>query len=202
MAISLSKGQKISLAKETAGLTAVRMGLGWDAAKKPGFFKSLLGGVLGSGATMEIDLDASCILFDKDRTLLDTVWFRQLNSLDGSIRHTGDNRTGAGDGDDETIIVNLKNLSTNIIYLVFTVNSFLGQNFNRVEHAVCRLLDDSTGDEIVRFDLAEKGDHTGVVMAILSRQQGGWTLKASGTVANGRTVHDLIGPAIAAINTI
>ncbi|HNJ40982.1 MAG TPA: TerD family protein, partial [Acidobacteriota bacterium] len=91
MSVSLQKGQKISLAKEAgATLTRVIMGLGWDAKKKGGFF--------GFGAkTQEIDLDASCLLFDQNKQVVDVVWFRQLRSRDGSIQHTGDNRTGQGE---------------------------------------------------------------------------------------------------------
>src|SRR5688572_33469162 len=99
MGVNLSKGQRISLDKEAGTtLTQVVMGLGWDAMKKKGFFGS---------SSQSIDLDASCLMFDEGKQLLDTVWFRQLKSNDGSIQHTGDNRTGAGEGDDEQIKVDL-----------------------------------------------------------------------------------------------
>jgi tellurium resistance protein TerZ len=125
MSISLQKGQKISLAKEGGGaLTTVVMGLGWDVMEKKGF--------LGfGGGKQEIDLDASCLLFDERGALLDTVWFRQLRSRDGSIQHSGDNRTGEGGGDDEQIIVNLGAVPANVKSLVFTVNSFTGRVFRR-----------------------------------------------------------------------
>ena len=124
MAITLEKRQTISLEK-TAGSTLrnVRLGLGWDAAKPSGFFGKLLG-----GGGEEIDLDASCIVADAARNPLDLVWFRQLKSKCGNILHTGDNRTGHGDGDDESIIVNLAGLSPDVNALVFTVNSFTGQS--------------------------------------------------------------------------
>ncbi len=101
MTVNLQKGQKISLSKEGGGaLTRVTMGLGWDAIKSKGF--------LGFGAKTEsVDLDASVVMFDESNRPVDTVWFRQLKSKDGSIVHTGDNRTGAGDGDDEQINVDL-----------------------------------------------------------------------------------------------
>mgnify|MGYP000353783366 CR=1 FL=1 len=104
MAVSLQKGQKISLSKEAGGeLTQVKLGLGWDVAqgpqdKKGGFLGKLFGG--GSGGD-SIDLDASCIMFDANKQAVDAIWFSQLKSKDGSIVHTGDNRTGDGDGDDE-----------------------------------------------------------------------------------------------------
>ena len=90
MSVSLSKGQSVSLVKSGGGgLTQVRMGLGWDAIKKRGLFGS---------RRQEIDLDASALLFDASGALVDQVWFQQLTSKDGSVQHTGDNRTGAGDG--------------------------------------------------------------------------------------------------------
>jgi tellurium resistance protein TerZ len=190
MAISLSKGQTISLEKQAPGLTKVRMGLGWDAAKPKGLLSSMFGGGGGS-----VDLDASCLLFDAQARVVDKVWFRQLRSQDGSVRHSGDNRTGEGDGDDETIAVDLAGLPANVKSLVFTVNSFLGQTFDKVDNASCRLVDEMTGKEIARFDLAEKGTHIGVVMAVLSRATGSWSMKAIGETADGRTVDDLVGRA-------
>jgi len=97
MTISLQKGQKVSLAKRGGGsLSVVRMGLGWDAVKKRGLFGS---------KTQSIDLDASALLFDGAGTLVDAVWFRQLQSQEGAVQHTGDNLTGAGEGDDESVVV-------------------------------------------------------------------------------------------------
>ncbi|MGP9820133.1 TerD family protein [Salinarimonas sp. NSM] len=195
MAISLSKGQTISLAKESAGLSKVRMGLGWDPVKKKGGF---LSGLLGGGGG-DIDLDASCLMFDGSRQLVDIVWFRQLKSGDGAIVHSGDNLTGEGDGDDETIGVDLARLPAAVQTLVFTVNSFRGQTFNEVENAFCRLVDERAGKEIARYTLTEQGAHTGVVMAVVSRASGEWTMKAIGAPANGRTAQDLAGAASAHI---
>ena len=144
MSISLQKGQKISLAKEGGGaLTTVVMGLGWDVMQKKGMFGF-------GGGKQEIDLDASCLLFDERGALLDTVWFKQLRSHDGSIQHSGDNRTGEGGGDDEQIIVNLGSVPANVKSLVFTVNSFTGQGFLQVKNAFCRMIDKVTGKDIAR----------------------------------------------------
>lgn len=186
MAVSLGKGQKIDLTKQAPGLSRVRMGLGWDPVKKGGLFGKLLG---GGGAA--IDLDASCLMYDDARQLVETVWFRQLNSADGSVTHSGDNRTGEGDGDDETISVDLGRLPTRVTALVFIVNSFRGQTFNEVENAACRLLDEKSGTEIARFDLKEKGAHTGVVMAVLSRDGETWSMRAVGKPAGGRTAEEM-----------
>lgn len=195
MAISLTKGQRVDLSKAAPGLGRVRMGLGWDAAKKKGgLFSSLIGGDPES-----IDLDASCIMFDKNGQAIDTVWFRQLTSRDGAIRHSGDNRTGDGSGDDETIIADLEKIPAQVTALVFTVNSFRGQTFDEVDNAFCRLVDERNGAEIASFKLADKGQHTGVIMAVVSRQNGSWAMTASGAKANGRTVQDLVSIAAQAI---
>lgn len=191
MPVNLVKGQKISLEKEAGGvLTTVRMGLGWDVARP--------GGVLGrffGGEPEAIDLDASCGLFDERRGLVDMVWFQQLGSRDGSVRHTGDNLTGAGDGDDESIIVDLPRVPHAVKSLVFTVNSYRGQRFDTVANAFCRLLDHRTGREIARYDLTAQGGHTAMVMAKLYRHGGEWKMHAIGDAAAGRTFPELI-PAI------
>ncbi|MCA8090885.1 TerD family protein [Burkholderia anthina] len=195
MALTLSKNQSISLEKAAGrGLTSISLGLGWDPVKSGGFFSKMLG-----GGSSEIDLDASCILLGGDMKSVDLVWFRQLESKDGSIEHSGDNLTGDGDGDDETIHVDLQRLPGTIQHLVFTVNSFRGQTFDQVENAYCRILDESKNQELVRFNLAEKGRHTGVVMASLTRGSAGWEFKAIGQSTNGRTADDLVNLAIQAV---
>lgn len=188
--VNLQKGQSVRLEKTGGGtLSKATMGIGWDVRQAKGFGK-FFGG--GGG---EIDLDASCLLFDANRQLVDSVWFRQLKSNDGSIVHTGDNRTGAGDGDDEQIIVDLAALPPSVSSLVFTVNSFQGDTFDRIENAYCRLVDATTGAEMARFDLTGSGSHTGQVMAKLTRGAGGWDMKAIGERTTGRTFHDMM-PAI------
>jgi len=186
MAISLQKGQKISLSKEGGGtLTKVVMGLGWDAVKKKGF--------LGfGGSSTEIDLDASCLLFNEQKQLVDVVWFRQLKSNDGSIQHTGDNRTGAGDGDDEQIIVDLSRVPTQVHALVFTVNSFTGQTFAQVENAYCRIVDGVKNAEIARYQLTVQGGHTAQIMAKVYRHNGEWKMHAIGENGAGRTFEQLL----------
>lgn len=193
MALTLSKNQSISLEKTAgAGLTRICLGLGWDPVKA-GFLGKLLGG--GDA----IDLDASCIVFDSNLQSTDLVWFRQLKSKDGAIQHSGDNRTGDGDGDDESISVDLARLPARVKYLVFTVNSFTGQNFEKVENAYCRILNEANGQELARFNLSEKGQHTGIVMASLARESHGWEFKAIGKITRGRTADDLVNLAIQAV---
>jgi tellurium resistance protein TerZ len=186
MSVNLTKGQKISLDKEAGGtLTRVVMGLGWDAVKTKGF--------LGFGSKgADIDLDASCVLFDEANKPLDVVWFRQLKSRDGSVAHSGDNRTGAGDGDDEQISVNLAQVPPNVKAIVFTVNSFTGQSFAQVENAYCRLLNADGGKEVARFNLSVQGQHNAQLMAKLYRHNGEWKMHAIGENGAGRTFDELL----------
>jgi len=191
MSVSLSKGQKVSLAKRDGGtLTRVRMGLGWDAMKKKGF--------LGGMKSQSIDLDASALLFDSAGSLVDQVWFQQLRSKDGAVQHTGDNRTGAGDGDDESIRVDLSALPSKVSTIVFTVNSFTGQDFSQIENAFCRLIDESNEGEVARYDLSGSGRHNAQIMAKVSRDGAGWSMTALGVPATGRTIRDLL-PAMAGV---
>jgi len=186
MSVNLQKGQKISLAKENGGaLSVVVMGLGWDVAEKKGFFGF-------GGGSQSIDLDASCLMFDENRNLLDTVWFCDLESQDGSIEHTGDNLTGDGDGDDEQIIVKLDKVPANVKSLVFTVNSFRGQTFDQVKNAFCRIVDQATNKEIARYNLSAQGNHSAQIMAKLYRHNGEWKMHAIGENGNGKTFEDLM----------
>lgn len=188
MSVSLSKGQTVSLKKDNGGtLTQVRMGLGWDAVKKKGLFGGL--------KSQSIDLDASAVLYDVHGKVLDQVWFRQLKSKDGAVIHSGDNLTGDGDGDDESITVFLDRLPANVGTIVFLVNSFTGQNFSQIENAFCRLVDETNGQEIARYGLTGSGNHTAQVMAKIGRDGSGWCMTAIGAIANGRTFSDLL-PAI------
>ncbi len=170
-------------------MRAVRMGLGWDAAAKKGLF--------GRMRAQTIDLDASALLFDATGRLVDQVWFQELVSRDGSVQHTGDNLTGEGEGDDESIRVDLGSVPPDVTALVFTVNSFTGQDFSQIENAFCRLIDESTGTEIARYDLSGSGTHTAQIMAKVARDGSGWSMTAIGVPATGRTFHDLL-PTIAA----
>lgn len=163
MTVSLAKGQQTSLVKPGGGsLTTVRMGLGWDPAKKKGLFGRL--------KTQSIDLDASALLFDGGRNLVDAVWFNQLTSKDGAVRHTEDNLTGSSEGDDESIIVDLTRLPRQVTQIVFAVNSFTGQDFSQIENAFCRLIDQTTEVELARYDLSGSGQHNAQIMASDARR--------------------------------
>lgn len=193
MAINLQKGQRISLEKEAGrSLSLVVMGLGW------GMKQVQSRGFLGFGAgerQMAVDLDASCLLFDASGNLVDTVWFRQLKSRCGSIRHSGDDRSGGGESgtENERITIDLNQIPATVQALIFTVNSFSGEDFTGIPNAFCRLVDETNDGEIARFDLSlEGGQHTGLIMTKLYRHNNEWKMQAIGEQADGRTFHDLL----------
>jgi tellurium resistance protein TerZ len=184
VAISLSKGQRVSLEKETGKtLNNIVMGLGWDVREKKGFF--------GFGGGGSIDLDASVGIFDSSGKLVDQVWYRQLKSKDGSILHTGDNVTGAGDGDDEQIRVSLSQVPGNIQTMVFVVSSFSNDTFDEIENAYCRMVDSQNNEEILRYALSGQGTHTAQIMVSVYRKGSGWSVRAIGEKCNGRSITDL-----------
>lgn len=193
MAINLQKGQRISLEKEAGrSLSRVVMGLGW------GMKQVQSRGFLGFGAgerQMAVDLDASCLLFDASGNLVDTVWFRQLKSRCGSIRHSGDDRSGGGESgtENERIAIDLNQVPATVQALIFTVNSFSGEDFTGIPNAFCRLVDETNDGEIARFELSlEGGQHTGLIMTKLYRHNNEWKMQAIGEQADGRTFHDLL----------
>ncbi|WP_184924437.1 TerD family protein [Kitasatospora gansuensis] len=179
--ISLTKGGSVSLEKNGKPfLAAVRMGLGWEPAA---------GG-------RSVDLDASCIAFDAQRNKIETAWFMKLSIFNGAIAHSGDNLTGEGAGDDESITVHLEGLPPEVCGLVFVVNSFSGQKFTAVKNAYCRLLDAGSGQELVRFDLTSSEPQTGVVMCKLVRQYSGeWVMTAIGEYVSAKTARAMVKPA-------
>ncbi|WP_433888709.1 TerD family protein [Streptomyces sp. CA-111067] len=183
--VNLRKNETVSLVK--AGkplLTSVRMGLGWEPA---------FGG-------RDIDLDASVIAYGPQRNQIAICYFGKLSILNGAVQHSGDNLTGAGSGDDETITVHLGGIPPEVTALLFTVNSYSGQKFNKVAKAHCRLLDAGSGEELVRFDLTNGEARTGVLMAKLVRQYSGeWEMTALGQFVDGRTAKSLSRPGAAAL---
>jgi tellurium resistance protein TerZ len=188
MAINLNKGQTIDLRKpDGGGLTRVRMGLGWDA--KTVTKKTLFGGT--KTVTKSIDLDASALLCAGSE-VVETVYFGHLRSDDGSLQHTGDNLTGAGDGDDESIVVDLPAVSARVDTIFFVVNSFSGESFAEIENAYVRVVDSTQRDnELARFSLTSTGPHTAMVMAKVTRSPSGWTFTAIGHPGQGRRASDL-----------
>ncbi len=173
MGIKLKKGGNISLTKQAPNLEKIRIGLGWDAR---------------GAAGAQFDLDASAFLLGANGKVLsekDFIFYNQLKTEDGSVQHTGDNRTGAGEGDDETIKVNLKALSDTYQKIAVTVTideaAARKQNFGQVSNAYVRILDDSNGNEICRYDLSEDYSvETGMIFGELYRHNGEWKFRAVG----------------------
>jgi len=182
MAINLEKGQKINLKKNNGDkLKKVYMGLGWEPA-----VKTFLGIPIGIGES--IDLDASCVMMDSNNNIIETISFRNLRSSDRSIFHSGDNLTGQGDGDDEVIEVDLERVPSNVTKIVFTINSFRGQTFDKVKDCFSRLVDKTNNTEFCRYRLSESGNHTGMIMSKLEKVNNEWHMKAIGEPCIGRTV--------------
>ncbi|WOX08810.1 TerD family protein [Streptomyces sp. N50] len=183
--VSLQKNQTVSLVKGGRPLLSqVKMGLGWEPAYRG----------------KDIDLDASVIAYGPQRNHIDSCYFGKLSILNGAIKHSGDNLTGEGGGDDEVIVVDLGRIPQEVTGLVFTVNSFSGQKFTEVAKAYCRLLDAATGEELVRFDLTNAESQTGVMMAKLVKQfSGEWDMTAMGDFVKSRTVRGMVKPAAQAL---
>ncbi len=183
--VSLQKNQTVSLVKGGRPLLSqVKMGLGWEPAYRG----------------KDIDLDASVIAYGPQRNHIDSCYFGKLSIVNGAIKHSGDNLTGEGGGDDEVITVDLGRLPQEVSGLIFTVNSFSGQKFTEVAKAYCRLLDAATGEELVRFDLTNAEAQTGVMMAKLIKQfSGEWEMTAMGDFVKSRTVRGMVKPAARAL---
>ncbi|MCY7705455.1 TerD family protein [Bacillus safensis] len=179
MAIQLSKGQRVDLTKTNPGLTKVMIGLGWDTNKYSG------------GA--EFDLDASAFLVDaNNRCQQDTdfVFYNNLQHPSGSVTHTGDNRTGEGDGDDEQILVDFSKIPANIDRIGITVTiheaEARSQNFGQVSNAFVRVVNEEGGEELIRFDLGEDFSiETAVVVCELYRHGSDWKFNAIGSGFSG-----------------
>ncbi|MEU6458279.1 TerD family protein [Streptomyces sp. NPDC047065] len=183
--VNLQKNQTVSLVKGGRPvLSQVKMGLGWEPAYRG----------------KDIDLDASVIAYGPQRNHIDSCYFGKLSIVNGAIKHSGDNLTGEGGGDDEVIVVDLGRLPQEVSGLVFTVNSFSGQKFTEVAKAYCRLIDAASGEELVRFDLTSAEPQTGVMMAKLIRQYSGeWEMTAMGDFVKSRTVRGMVKPAAQAL---
>ena len=178
MAISLGKGGNLSLTKTDPSLSKILIGLGWDERATDG---------------NDFDLDASAFLLSisgKVRSDADFIFYNQLRSSDGSIEHTGDNRSGQGDGDDESVKVDLSRVPADIDKIVITVTihdaDARRQNFGQVANAFIRVVNDVTGQEVVRFDLAEDySTETAMVFGELYRHSSEWKFRAVGQGYSG-----------------
>lgn len=179
MAVNLRKGQKVDLTKSNPGLKKITVGLGWDTNRYDGGY--------------DFDLDASAFMLGANGKVIrdeDFVFYNNAVDPSGSVRYGGDNRTGAGEGDDETISLELEAVPANIekVDFVVTINEAAErrQNFGQVSNAYVRIVDDSTGAELIRYDLEEDFSiETAVVVGGIYRHNGEWKFNAIGSGFQG-----------------
>jgi tellurium resistance protein TerD len=173
MGVALTKGGNVSLSKSAPNLTAIMVGLGWDARTTTG---------------ADFDLDASALMLGANgRVLSDNhfVFFNNLRSPDGSVEHTGDNLTGEGEGDDESILVNLAAVPPEVERIVFPVSIYeadtRGQSFGQVTNAFIRVVNQADNNELARYDLSEDASsETAMIFGEVYRRNGEWKFRAVG----------------------
>ena len=179
MAVSLKKGQKVDLTKTNPGLNEILIGLGWDTNKYDG--------------GKDFDLDSSVFLLGANGKVAsddDFVFYGNLKHKSGAVEHLGDNLTGAGEGDDEQIKIDLSKVPADIEKIDFTVTIYEAderkQNFGQVENAFIRVVNVATGEELIRYDLGEDFSiETAVVIGELYRNKGEWKFNAIGSGFSG-----------------
>ena len=179
MAVSLSKGQKVDLTKNNPGLSKLLVGLGWDTNKYDGGY--------------DFDLDAAAFLLGPNGKVTsdgDFVFYNNLKHASGSVEHMGDNRTGAGEGDDEQIRIDLSKVPDAISKIDFTVTIYEAderrQNFGQVSNAYIHILDETNNLELIRYDLGEDFSvETAVVVGEIYRNAGEWKFNAIGSGFKG-----------------
>lgn len=179
MTINLSKGQRIDLTKTNPGLKKAIIGLGWDTNRYSGGY--------------DFDLDASAFLVGANEKVVDEkdfVFYNNLQGANGSVVHTGDNRTGEGEGDDEQLIIDFAKVPNHVQKVAITVTihdaQIRAQNFGQVSNAFVRLVDEQTNEEILRYDLAEEFSiETAMVVCELYRHGGDWKFSAVGSGFSG-----------------
>lgn len=182
MSISLQKGQKVSLSKDNAGLSKIVVGLGWDEAPKAGgFFGSLRGG------GQAIDCDASAIMLNNGRLAdkEDVVYFGNLTHKSRTVQHMGDNLTGAGDGDDEQIVIDLSRVPAEYDKIVIVVNIYEAvkrrQHFGMIQNAFIRLVDARNDNEMCKYNLTDNySGMTAMIFGEVYRYNGEWKFNAIG----------------------
>ncbi len=196
MSVNLQKGQKVELRKDNGNtLRRVVIGLGWDEAqnKKKGLFS-----VFKSNKQANIDCDATAIICSGGRLTdtKDVVYFGNLKHKSGAVNHMGDNLTGAGDGDDEQIAVNLESLPANYDKIVFVVNIYQAQqrnqHFGMINNAFIRIFDAETNQELCKYNLSENYNNmTAMIFGEIYRYNGTWKFNAIGQGTQDKDVSSL-----------
>lgn len=176
--VNLTKGGRVNLTKDNPGLKEIGVGLGWDINQNPN--------------EPEFDLDVCCVAVDATNKLPDANWvcfFNNLSAFNGAVVHSGDNRDGQGEGDDETILINLVNVPAEVSKFVFMANIFEAkptQNFGVIRNAYIRVYNKVTNEELLRYDLSEDYSvYQNLNVAELCRDGGEWKFKAITNGYNG-----------------
>ncbi|MGJ1498459.1 TerD family protein [Sphingobacterium spiritivorum] len=195
MAINLQKGQKINLQKNNGStLQNICVGVNWGAIEKKGW--------LGNVTREAVDLDASCVLYDTSRNLIDVVYFGSLRSKDGAIRHSGDDLTGDMDGDDgldnEIITLDFTRLNPAVNHVAFVLNSFRGHDFGTIPFASIRIYEGTptrVNEVFATYDIVKGtgfAGHVSMVLGIFYKRNGEWKFNAVGEPTNDRKLEETI----------
>lgn len=196
MAINLQKGQRISLEKTNGTkLQQVCVGINWGAIVKKGLFG------IGS-STVAVDLDASCAVYDENKKLLEVVYFGNLGSKDGAVKHSGDDLTGDMGGDDgldnEVITVDFSRLNSSAAYVAFVLNSFRGQDFASIPFASIRIYEGSpkrVTEVFAKYDIANGegfAGHVSMVLGVFYKKNGEWKFNAIGEPTKDRKLEQTV----------
>ena len=206
---SLKTGESILLDKRSSyPVNMLQMGLGWEPILRPeqvGFgakhFKwiSKLPYICDYEPIAKrfrddsvVDLDASSLSFDDQNELLEAIFYRNLISGDGSIRHSGDCLFGEDEGDDETVFIELNKVGPNVRSIVFSITSYSGQTFDLLSNSYCRVVDTQSHKELARVRLSTKGRFSALILARLLRTNKGWVFQALNEPSNGATYEDIL----------
>lgn len=190
MVVSLQKGQRVDLTKGKSGLNTIKVGLGWDPVETQKSGGGFLGGLFGGGNSKaaNVDCDASVLMLQNDKLVRgeDVVYFGRKESPCRSVVHSGDNLTGAGDGDDETITISLQQVPNEFNKLVFVVNIYdaIGrkQHFGMIRNAYIRVLNPADNSELVRYNLSDDySNQTALITGEIYRHGTEWKFAAIGT---------------------
>jgi len=196
MSVTLQKGQKVSLSKGNPGLSKIVVGLGWDEAQ-PKFGGGIFGGLF-AGATQDIDCDATAFLLKNGRLTdsKDVVYFGNLTHYTGAVQHMGDNLTGAGEGDDEQIVIDLQRVPQQYDKIVIVVNIYSAykrhQHFGMIQNAFIRIVNAANGQEMLKYNLSENyNGMTAMIFGEIYRYNGEWKFGAVGSGTNDGSISDL-----------
>ncbi|MEA1962460.1 MAG: TerD family protein [Bacillota bacterium] len=196
MTVTLQKGQKVDLTKGNKGLAKIMVGLGWDEA--PTAKKGL--GLFGGGKSkVDIDCDASVLMLDANSKLTNkknVIYYGNLKSSNGSVKHMGDNLTGAGDGDDEQIWVDVSKVPEDVQRLVFVVNIYncksRKQDFGMIRNAFIRIVNSDSNQELLKFNLSDNySGKTALITGEVYRHNGEWKFAAIGEGTNDESLGEI-----------